>query len=254
MQLSADNRVCLLVAALAAAILLSDCAIYPVGPGGGNSRSISGEVVDQEGRGVEGAGLLIDYLLEYHPGSRSGETSSLRKLFHRSVAGDTRIRIWVERYCTNEHIITLLDTVMNEGFFNINWNGLNSRGQKCRPGAYNAILYQKRSFEATIDTMTIFLKRGHYSGYQLSEIEVNGLTGTGGKFRLSQECLPFGYTAPWIAEGGDTLGTYTVSRYVDIWVIHDRYDNKRMDSIYVDRSGIRGIKIQLPRARTAPLR
>jgi hypothetical protein len=158
------------------------------------------------------------------------------------------------RYFTNEHIITLLDTVLYDGFFSINWNGLNSMGKKCRPGAYNTTLHQKSSLETTIDTMTIFLKRGHYSGYQLSEIEVNGLTGPGGNFRISQECLPLGYTAPWIAEGGDTLGTYTVSRYVDIWIIHDQYDNKRIDSVYVDRSGIRGIKIQLPRTRTASLR
>jgi hypothetical protein len=96
MELSTDNRGYLLVATLAAAILLSCCTIYPVGPGSGDSRLITGEVVDQEGRKVEGAGLLIDYLLEYHPGSRSGESSSLRKLFHGSVAGDTRVRIWVE--------------------------------------------------------------------------------------------------------------------------------------------------------------
>jgi len=245
-------------------IILSDCVGYPVGPGDRKGGTIRGVVTDRDGHPIETAGIVIDYILEYEvpiPGFAAGPEFP----YQIPAAEETRIKIWVERYCTNEHIITLTDTTIGSGFISepwsgnssedrdylpgqdISWNGTNSEGKHCLPGVYNVIFYTETSTESSADTNTVFMKRDNYYSMELSDIEVNTLTGSRGRFSISQECLPFGYTDTWIGEGGDTLGRYTVSRNVYILAFHNQFHYQRYGPVPVDKSGGVELEIQMSR-------
>lgn len=240
-----DSRF-LIIIFLFCVIILSDCVGYPVGPGGRKGGTIRGAVTDRDGHPIENAGIVIDYILEYEvpiPGFAAGPEFP----YQIQAAEETRIKIWVERYCTNEHIITLADTTIGSGFVPEPWSGRNEEGKVCLPGAYNVIFYTETSTESSADTNTVFMKRDGYSSFEISEIEVNALTDSRGRFSISQECLPFGYTDTWIGEGGDTLGRYTVSRNVYILAFHNHFHYQRYGPVPVDQSG--GLKLEIQMSR-----
>ncbi|MFO7915507.1 MAG: hypothetical protein R6U43_07425 [Candidatus Krumholzibacteriales bacterium] len=108
-------------------------------------------------------------------------------------------------------------------------------------------LNRETSTEATSDTNSIFMKRDNYYSMELSEIEVNALTGSRGRFSISQECLPFGYTGMWVDNGGDTLGTYTVTRNIDILLFHDQFQYRRYAQVFIDPSGGAELELKMPR-------
>ena len=240
-----DSRF-LIIISLFCVIILSDCVGYPVGPGGRKGGTIRGAVTDRDGHPIEKAGIVIDYILEYEvpiPGFAAGPEFP----YQIPAAEETRIKIWVERYCTNEHIITLADTTIGSGFVPEPWSGRNEEGKVCLPGAYNVIFYTETSTESSADTNTVFMKRDGYSSFELSEIEVNALTDSRGRFSISQECLPFGYTDTWIGEGGDTLGTYKATRNVYVLAFHNQFHYQRYGPVPVDQSG--GLKLEIQMSR-----
>lgn len=240
-----DSRF-LIIIFLFCVIILSDCVGYPVGPGGRKGGTIRGVVTGRDGHPIEDAGIVIDYILAFSD-PLQGVSSGPEYPYQIQAAEETRIKIWVERYCTNEHIITIADTTIGSGFIPEPWSGRNEEGKVCLPGAYNVILYTETSTESSADTNTVFMKRDGYSSFELSEIEVNALTDSRGRFSISQECLPFGYTDTWIGEGGDTLGTYKVTRNIDILLFHDQFQYRRYAQVFIDPSGGTELELKMPR-------
>ncbi len=228
-------------------IIISACSEDTTGPGGDtglwnseHSNIIEGRVLDQEGKGIPNAGIVINYHLEYDYDNNSGVNMispgenvviSIPSGTELSAPDDEHIRIWIERYCTNEHIVTLLDTTLAEGPNPpVIWNGRNADGKNCRPGVYNSIIQTETSSVTTRDTSQAFLSYDNFYDFTPDDMEFNALTDSTGSFSLSGYCLPSGYSdsAFW-----PERGTFTITRYPDIWAVHDQYYNSMVDSVYI---------------------
>jgi hypothetical protein len=208
-----------------------------------NRDLIKGRVVDVDGKGIEGAKIVIDYVLEYNEDTGS-EAGFFRKRkvgselplhsFYRHSYEEGWVRVWVERYCSNELIKVIIDTLLSEVNGSISWNGTTDDGKLAYPGVYNAFIYRETPTDTFYNTKDMLLKRDTYMDKEAGWIEANTSTGSNGYFELSQECLPFDYTVDWIDEYGVPMGTIRVTRYVNICVVHDSYTNAVDDSVYVD--------------------
>lgn len=219
-------------------------------PDGESSSLIRGRLVDTDGRGIAEAEIVLDYCLEY-----TGDGLSEPVIFlaegdvlinpgfpRRSIfADDDHVRVWIERYCTNELIITLADTTRDHVPPQISWNGINQAGESVYPGVYNMVYMIETSTATLTDTLGTYVRYLSYQDKKTDEIEANAVTDSSGYFELDQYCLPFGYQGDWVDEGGTPKGIFTVTRFVNVWAVHDSFYNSSVDSVYIDRE--RGAEI-----------
>ena len=80
----------------------------------------------------------------------------------------------------------------------------------------------------------MFSAGNDYSDYSFDLIEHNSITNISGNFSLSQDCMPFSFSAERRDEMANFLGYWYVTKYVKIWAIHDSYTTALIDSVYID--------------------
>lgn len=136
------------------------------------------------------------------------------------IPQNSDVKIWITDYCKNNPIRVLVDGYNMPGKHQVLWDGKDTEGNHPVNGAYY-IHMSADGFSANRIAI-------------LSSLNGDAITDEDGYFEIEQECEPFGAVSTRMDKNGYTLESFIVSRYVDIWAIHNSYKPTVVESVYVD--------------------
>ncbi len=177
--------------------------------------TISGLVVDDQGRPVVGAAILISY--DTSEKATAGDKAAF--VFKFSLRTAAQVRIWISEGCHHQMIRTLADGIMSAGLHELVWDGDDAEGIRQVSGVYVVNL----EVSGATETSEVLVNRKTYAQYLTAEgLDRFAETGEDGRFRIDQECLALGREVHAIAEDG-SVELITVSRRATVWAIHEDF-------------------------------
>ncbi len=198
---------------LTVGLVVAGCsADDPVRP---TSRPITGQVIDGSGEAVVGAAVIVTYELPVAAAVRNPDKPRTRISFVLAEAGP--VRLWITSACEGEVVRILVDDVLEARQWDIIWDGLDEDGLLVTSGVYQYHL--EAGGEAT--SVDLVLLINDYDPEAVPALHRrHGVTDDEGRFSIDQECLSFGYEAVAYDETGAEFGAYTISRRIQLHVLH----------------------------------
>lgn len=231
------------------------------GPDNESPAPVRGVVIDSTGNPVPDVAIFLNYnLVDIVSPSKAFfegidpeppiDSTQLYGNFPNPFSNTTTIRffidepdtvnIWIEDF-THIDTITLLESHLPAGHYQHPWDARDNSNLNLESGVYLVSLLAG----ATADSFSMFLNREGYSEFSLDRMRIKVETDTLGRFSIPQESLPFDYTGMEIDVYGFPIGQFAVTRYIDIWALHESYNAAHIDSVFVDPILGANIEIEL---------
>ena len=142
------------------------------------------------------------------------------------LPNEAEIDFWITDYCETETVVVMKDTIGEIGCDEVVWDGNNSEGVQVKNGAY----FMNYQTDDVFGKELIFLLDSNPD----TSID-NIITNDKGRFSISQNCLPFGFSSE----------EYFVSRYVNIIASHNSYETNTLSTVFIDPHSGADVTIQL---------
>lgn len=225
------------------------------------SSAIKGIVTDSVGNPVPDAAIFLDYNLEGlllptmcaidsiddpEPPFDSTRICNYPNPFSSATTIAFRIArpgesvLWIENFTRTDSIRIFLLSSLSPGFYEVVWDASDDNGLKVESGVY--WVYLKTG--DTVDSESMFVNRGNYSEFSWDEMRKTFVTDNQGRFSIPQESLPFGYVGQEVDIEGNIVGEFEVTRYLNIWALHESYNTVHVDSVFIDPQFGADIEIQ----------
>ena len=176
---------------------------------------------------------VITSLLLYHDHSDNVEIYSLvpnpfqsSTNINYKLPEESGITLWVTDYCETKTLAVLEDGIGEIGCNQVVWDGKDTAGNQVANGAYLVNLQVNDFTEKEL----IFLL-----DINSDTSDDNIVTNDNGRFSISQNCLPFGFSSE----------EYFVSRYVNIIASHNSYETNTLSTVFIDPHSGADVTIQL---------
>lgn len=192
----------LLVPALAALVLLGACSDDTAPTH--NDDAIRGQVIDGLGQPVSGASIMLEYVGESLPDKPQ---TGIR--FTLPDAGAATI--WIASYCDGDTVRMLVDEVLPAGEYTIIWDLRDDLGRIVPDGVYRVHAVTPAGHA---QYPWVLFRPGYADLPPDAPVAAQATTDSLGRFRLAQDCLPFGHGY------GSVFGMETITRRVRVWALH----------------------------------
>jgi hypothetical protein len=174
---------------------------------------LTGQVLDADGAPLADAGILMDFAL---PGKKRPTTG-----FSFELAEASAVKCWIMNDCSADTVRVLVDEVLDPGSYSFLWDGKDTEGLIVPGGRYD--WYIQTEDELTSGP-SMLIHGGYPADANPDDYLFQATTGPDGSFTLEQACLPFGDTFAMVDEMGDTTSTWTVSREVRFFAMHEDFE------------------------------
>ena len=200
--------------------------------------TVTGSVLDDSGEPVSGASILVSYRPSFddllQPEKGYTFTRDLPPPLNidwiRVVnACQDTIRTICDQDCSGE----ISNTVM--------WDGLDDTGARVVDGLYFLVM----SAADTISTHDLVLIT-EYHNWNTEDCQYHARTGADGSYTLSDECLGFGHDFESVDENGESTGTRTITRMVNLRALSSDGKVARCDSVLFPETGSAVVDFVMP--------
>jgi hypothetical protein len=173
---------------------------------------LRGQIVDAFGLPVAGAGVVLEYASDPPAGSAYDKPRTGIS-FELPSAG--AVTLWISSFCDGDTVSLLADGELPSGQHTIIWNGRDSAGRTLPDGVYRYNLVTATGEDHQPFVLFHLGYRNLPEGAVLAPLVV---TDARGRFALSQECLPLGFTFDGFDERETPIAACTITRTVRVWV------------------------------------
>jgi len=195
--------------ALVAIVAFSGCG-DSTGPDD-DAGDIHGQVVDPQGQPLAGVTVVLQHFTDPPPG---GKQMRMVPAIRFDLADATRVALWVSSYCDGDTLNMLVDGDMPMGQHAVAWTGTDDLGRFLPDGVYWVHLVTADDADRW-PFVLLHLGYGDFSGDAV--LAPLAVTDDEGRYRITQECLPFDYAFDLLDEEGNPDGTAVVTRKVRVW-------------------------------------
>jgi hypothetical protein len=207
------------IAVLVALVLLGACSDSSSPPR--SNDAIRGLVLDAEGLPVAGASIMLQ-----HESAPLPDKPQLAIRFTHQESGP--VSVWIASYCDSDTVRWLANEALPAGEFMFVWNGRDDLGRVVPDGVYQTHVVSSAG-HAQATAVVSWL--GYADLAPGTPVAAQATTDSFGRFRLAQDCLPFGHTY----EGFP--GVEAVTRRVRVWALHPDFITGGGDWVTVDAEG-----------------
>lgn len=176
---------------------------------------ITGLVLAGDGEPVVGAAVIVTYELPTSAVAKNPDKP--RTMITYEVLETGPIRLWITSACADEVVRTLVEGVVEPGQFSHIWDGQDDDGLVVTSGVYQ---YHLEAGGETASADLVLLVNDYAPDADPTLYRHHALTDDEGRFRIEQDCLPFGYVGRTFDEMGTEIGSFTISRQVQLHALH----------------------------------
>lgn len=204
-----------LLPALLLAAFLGACSDSNVAPGA--DADLRGHVRDDAGRPVNGAAVFLEHDVDLGAATApNGLAAKPQTVIRFQMPAAAEATVWVSGFCEDDTVRMVVQDSLPAGDYAVAWNGLDDEGRLVPDGVY---WLQVRTPTRHESNAALLLHLGYGDVTVATAVAAPARTDDDGRYRLGQECLPFGFAFPALDENGDPLGSYTVNRRVRVWAV-----------------------------------
>ena len=210
--------------------LLGACSDSNVAPGA--DADLRGRVRDDAGRPVSGAAVFLEHDIDMSDvGAPNGLAAKPQTLIRFQIPAEAEVTVWVSGFCETDTLRWLVHDTLPVGEYAVVWNGLDDEGRLVPDGVY---WLQVRTPTRHESTAAMLLHLGYGDVTMATAMAAPACTDSDGRYRLAQDCLPFGFAFPATDESGNLIGSYAVNRRVRVWAVQPTAGIGHTDWLDVD--------------------
>lgn len=197
--------------------------------------TIRGKVTNAAGESVENALIELSFNV----------TQIERQLhvFDFELENPGYVKLWLTRYDSDDTVKVLVDKQFNSpGNYTASWKGTNSQGKYVVSHVYVAHMQVDDNASVAVDA--VYHEIIDYSqADSLEKYEYYAKTDEHGEFAIEQDGLPFGFQYSKTYVAGGEVYTYKISRYIEVWALHEDYSPTACPPTFVDSE--KGLDVSL---------
>ena len=130
------------------------------------------------------------------------------------------IHLWIEKSCENEHVVTLIDSIIESGSYQISWDLKYDNGDGIQEGEYLVkLIVIEDTFESSFVYRIVDIS-------EFNQVKPYAISNNFGEFSISQQYLPLDLENYSTNEFGDILDSMIdLSRNLKLKTYHDSFLN-----------------------------